>query len=119
MKAKWVAFAGVFFAAGIPYWLVPYNQELPAGVVAIGLAALVIAGAVLAFRGAKLATAIVMPGLAVPAAAMARVIVDVARDSTSHNLWPFEIVFATAIGIAGAFVGALIGWLLARATGRR
>ena len=50
---------------------------------------------------------------------MARVIVDVARDSTSHNLWPFEIVFATAIGIAGAFVGALIGWLLARATGRR
>ena len=46
MKAKWVAFAGVFFAAGIPYWLVPYNKELPAGVVAIGLAALVIAGAV-------------------------------------------------------------------------
>ena len=119
MKPKWIAFVAVFFTAGIPYWLVPYNQELPAGVVAIGLAALVIAGSVLAFRGAKLATAIVMPGLAVPAAAMARVIVDVARDSTSHNLWPFEIVFATAIGIAGAFVGALIGWLLARATGRR
>lgn len=119
MKAKWIAFAGVFFAAGIPYGLVPYNKELPAGVVAIGLAALVIAGSVLAFRGAKLATAIAAPGLAIPAVAMARVIVDVARDSTSHNLWPFEIVFAVFIGIAGALPGALLGWLLARATGRR
>jgi len=116
---KKVAFVAVFFAVGIPYWLVPYNKDLPAAVIAIGLAALILVGAVLAFRGAKLSTAIVVPGLAVPAAAMARVIVEVARDSTSHNLWPFEIVFAVIIGIAGALVGALIGWLLARASGRR
>jgi ABC-type branched-subunit amino acid transport system permease subunit len=49
---------------------------------------------------------------------LARVIVDVVRDPTSHNLWPFEIVIAVLVGAAAAVAGALLGSLLLWA-GRR
>ena len=114
-----VAFAAVFLAVGVPYWLVPYNKTIPNAVIAIGVAAVVIVAAILAFRGMKLARALLVPGLAVPAAALARVIVEGVLDPTSHNLWPFEIVIATLLGLAAALPGALLGWLLARAAGRR
>jgi ABC-type thiamin/hydroxymethylpyrimidine transport system permease subunit len=113
-----VAFVAVFFAVGIPYWLVPYNKTLPTPVIAIGLAALVAAAASLAFTGTRFPKAFLVPGLAVPAAAMARIVVEVFHDKTSHNLWPFEIVIATGIGIPVALVGALLGRLLAKALGR-
>lgn len=29
-----------------------------------------------------------------------RILVDTRRDPTSHNLWPFEIVFGTAVALA-------------------
>lgn len=114
-----LAFVAVFLAVGIPYWLVPYNKTIPNPVIAIGLVAVVAAAAILAFRGFKLAKAIAVPGLAVPAAAMARVIVEGVIDPTSHNLWPFEIVIAALLGLAAALPGALLGWLLVRAAGRR
>lgn len=114
-----IAFVSVFLAVGVPYWLVPYNKTIPNAVIAIGVTAVVLVAAILAFRGFKLAKALVVPGLAVPAAAMARVIVEGVLDPTSHNLWPFEIVIAALLGLAAALPGALLGWLLARATGRR
>jgi peptidoglycan/LPS O-acetylase OafA/YrhL len=110
-----VAFFAVFFAVGVPYWLVPYNKSLPAPVIAIGLAALVAAGAILAFTGTRFPKAFLVPGLAVPAAAMARIVVEVMHDKTSHNLWPFEVVMALGIGIPVALAGALLGRLLAKA----
>jgi ABC-type thiamin/hydroxymethylpyrimidine transport system permease subunit len=110
-----VAFVAVFLAVGIPYWMVPYNKALPAPVIAIGFAALVAAGAFLAFHGTRWSSSFVVPGLAVPAAAMARIVVEVFHDKTSHNLWPFEIVMATGIGIPVALVGAALGRLLAKA----
>lgn len=113
-----IAFAAVFLAVGIPYWLVPYNKTIPNAVIAIGVTAVVAVAAILAFRGLKLARALLVPGLAVPAAALARVIVEGILDPTSHNLWPFEIVIAALLGLAAALPGALLGWLLARAAGR-
>jgi len=113
-----IAFVAVFLAVGIPYWLVPYNRTLPAPVIAIGLAALVATGAVLAFSGTRFLSSFVVPGLAVPAAAMARIVVEVFHDKTSHNLWPFEIVIAVGIGLPAALVGAALGRLLAKALGR-
>ena len=50
---------------------------------------------------------------------MARVVVDTARDPTSHNLWPFEMVIAFALGLAGAVPGALIGSTFRRLLGER
>ncbi len=113
-----IAFVAVFLAVGIPYWLVPYNKTIPNAVIAIGVTAVVIVAAILAFRGMKLARALLVPGLAVPAAALARVIVEGVLDPTSHNLWPFEIVIAALLGLAAALPGALLGWLLARGAGR-
>jgi hypothetical protein len=110
-----IAFVVTFLFVGIPYWTVPYNHSLPTLVVAIGLAVLIAAGALLAFTGTRFTKAVFVPALAVPAAAMARVVVEVWVDKTSHNLWPFEIVIALAIGIPVALVGALLGRLLAKA----
>lgn len=110
-----VAFVAAFLAVGIPYWLVPYNKTLPAPVIAIGLAALLATGAILAFSGTRFLPSFVVPGLAVPAAAMARIVVEVFHDKTSHNLWPFEIVIAVGIGLPVAFLGAALGRLLAKA----
>jgi hypothetical protein len=57
-------------------------------------------------------------GSAVPAVVMARVVVDGLRDSTSHNLWPLEVVIATFVGGAAALIGVLLGsavlWLWRR-----
>ena len=49
-----------------------------------------------------------------PAAVFARVIYDVARDSTTHNLWPFEIVLALGPGLLAGLAGAIAGALMVR-----
>ena len=47
----------------------------------------------------------------VPVAVMAfvvgRIVVDTSRDPTSHNLWPFEILYSGAAGLALIVVLAL------------
>jgi hypothetical protein len=44
----------------------------------------------------------------------ARIAVDTARDPTSHNLWPFEIVIAGFVGAVAAGLGITIGALVRR-----
>lgn len=39
---------------------------------------------------------------------VARIVVDTSRDPTSHNLWPFEIVYSGAAGLALIIVLALV-----------
>jgi ABC-type branched-subunit amino acid transport system permease subunit len=53
-------------------------------------------------------------GAAVPAVVTLRVQVDVMRDSTSHNLWPFEVVIAVFVGGVAALAGTLLGTLALR-----
>ena len=43
----------------------------------------------------------------------ASIIVDIARDPTSHNLWPFEIVGEIAMGVLPA-AGFLVGYVVKR-----
>ena len=38
-------------------------------------------------------------------------LLDISRDPTSHNLWPFEILVMATVGVAPAG-GLLQGWLL-------
>jgi hypothetical protein len=47
------------------------------------------------------------------------VVVDRTGDPTSHNLWPFELVIAFLVGLAGTVPGALIGSVFRRMLGKR
>jgi hypothetical protein len=44
----------------------------------------------------------------VMALVVARIVIDTSRDPTSHNLWPFEIVYSGAAGLALIIVLALV-----------
>jgi len=109
-------FLAAFFAVGIPYWLIPYNKlNLPDAVLGVGLLVLVVVAALARISsGRRFFVVVAVMGASVPAAVMARVIFDGFRDSSSHNLWPFELVIAVFVGGAAAFVGALIGSLVLR-----
>jgi len=64
-----------------------------------------------------------VPVLAVTAgfvlAVLGRVGVETARDPSTHNLWPFEIIIAGGIGLAAAIIGVGVARLLPRAMGER
>jgi hypothetical protein len=107
------AFVIGFFAVGIPYWRIPYAKvALPNTLYGTGLlVAGVLAAAVRALGKARLLAVIFVAGAAVPAAVLARVAVDAAKDPTSHNLWPFEFIIAAVVGLFCSSAGALIGSL--------
>lgn len=108
-----------FLAVGLPYWNVPYGSvNLPNALPTLGL--LAVGGCALflvARRRLSLGMAIGVLGTTVPAAVLARVIVEVAGDPTSHNLWPFELVIAGVSGVVVAGAGALVGALWRRFSG--
>lgn len=111
----WLAFAVSFFVVGLPYWQTPYNKvNLPSTLLDYGLIVVVLAALLVRWLGNSSLTKTIVVGASVPAAVMARVMVDTAKDPTSHNLWPFELVIALVVGFAASAAGALIGSLLAR-----
>lgn len=111
-----IAFVAVFFLVGLPYWRIPYaSASLPNSL--WGPALLVVLAApvaVLLLSKNTFARTAGVIGLAVPALVMARVLVETFQDPTSHNLWPFELVIASAVGLAVASVGSLAGLAVAR-----
>jgi hypothetical protein len=86
------AFTVGFFAVGLPYWQIPYAKvSLPDTLYGFGL--LVVGISAFALRllaQARGAAVMFVVGGSVPAAVLARVIVETSIDSTSHNLWPLE-----------------------------
>jgi len=108
--------AGAFLASGIPWWLAPYNRFTFSHPVSI-LGFLAFVGLATWFAGATelgFGRTVLAAGAAVPAAVMVRVVVDAAKDPTSHNLWPFEVVFAGAFGFGLAAGAAWLGLLFRR-----
>ena len=110
------AFAVSFFAVGFSYWQIPYAKvSLPNTLYGTSLVVIgVLAAAARAFCTARFLAVILTIGAAVPAAILVRVSVDTAKDPTSHNLWPFEVLIATMVGVLCSLIGALTGSLLAR-----
>ena len=110
-----LAFAGAFFAVGIPYWQIPYSHiSLPNsiwGIVLIGVA--VLAALPRAIAATRFWPTTLIVGASVPAAILARVIYDTSSDPTSHNVWPFEIILSAGPGLLAALAGAVAGGLLA------
>jgi hypothetical protein len=109
----WLAAAFVvgFFSVGFPYWQVTYAKvSLPDTLYGAGLLVVaVLAAAARAFGKARLVAVILVVGAAVPTAVLTRVVVETAKDPTSHNLWPLELIIAAVIGIACSSAGALVG----------
>ncbi len=117
-RALWVIFGfiGCFLVVGVPYWLMPYNKvNLPSALIGPGLLAVALAAMMLRLSGVtSLWIAGGAMGASVPAAVLARVIVEVAQNPTRHNLWPFEIIIALVVGFGCALGGAIAGALLAK-----
>lgn len=109
-----LAFLAVFFVVGLPYWQIPYSKaSLPNSLYGWGLVVVLVLAAVLrmSFR-ASFMQALGAVGLAVPAMVLARVVVETFQDPTSHNLWPFELIIASGVGLSAALAGALLGGVL-------
>jgi len=110
------AFACAFLSVGLPYWQIPYAQlSLPNAVWGLPLIIVACLAAVPRVVSAtRFWPTVLVVGASVPAVVLARVIHDTASDSTSHNLWPFEIILGAGPGFLAAGVGALAGGLLAK-----
>ncbi len=105
-----------FLAVGIPYWQIPYQRiQLPDALLTPGLAVTGFVALLLClFRVTSMPRAVALNCLAVAAAVMVRVVFDVLRDHSLHNLWPFELGIAALVACAVALGGALVGTLVAR-----
>ena len=110
----WLAwFAAAFLAAGIPWWTAPYNHftfSHPLSLLGC-LAFVCIAAWVAGWTSLGLGRGGLVVGGAVPCAVLARVVVETLRDPTSHNLWPFEVVFSGVFGFGAAYAAGLLGLL--------
>jgi peptidoglycan/LPS O-acetylase OafA/YrhL len=114
----WSFLAG-FLVVGVPYWRIPYNKATSSavmgGAILIGVVALITRVLI----DARFPRVVLVVAAAVPAAVMARVVVDTTRDPTSHNLWPFELVIAFLVGLTGTVPGTLVGSVFRRLLGKR
>jgi len=108
-----------FLVVGVPYWRIPYNKATSAAVMGGAILIGVIALIARVLIEARFLRVVLVLAAAVPAAVMARVVVDTTRDPTSHNLWPFELVIAFAAGLAGTAPGTLLGSVFRRLLGKR
>ncbi len=102
-----------YLAMGIPYWQIPYSSvSLPDSLYDIGL--LLVIGGALVFRlsGSGFLWSAVSFGCVAPAVVTTRIILDMARDGSTHNLFPFEIAIAVFVGFSAAAFGALTGTLI-------
>lgn len=115
-----------FFSAGAPFWLVPYAKaNLPNSLLHPGL--FVVAALALWLRAWGIASfwrATLSMAASVGAAVAARAAVGIARDPTSHNLWPLEVIIALLVGLVCAAAGAALGisisaWRASAAAGKR
>lgn len=113
MKPWLVWFSVALLAAGIPWWTAPYNRfSLSHPLAILGCLALVcIAAWTAGWTPLGLRRGGLTVGGAVPVAVMVRVLVETVKDPTSHNLWPFEVVFAALFGFGLAYAAGLLGLL--------
>lgn len=111
--------AGLLFV-GIPYWSLPYNADYLADPnLRLGLLALALITTLLAGSAVARAKQLFWIMFAVfPLVAMIRVIVDTSKDPTSHNLWPFELVFALILSAIVVGIGLAVGALACRLIAR-
>jgi hypothetical protein len=113
MNRAWllIIFAVAVVSAGLPLWLLPYNEvEVPSIWILPGL--MVILPLAVGTRLLELARTWTTVGIltgAMIVANLLRIMWDTAVDQTSHNLWPFELFLTTSAGVAFSLTGCVLG----------
>ena len=101
---------------GMAYWFQPYNQSTVLGIniwLIIGIGAFIASFLLQLFVNEKPAKIALLVSLGVALAVLARIVYDVTfRDSTSHNLAPFEIIICGIVTVPSAFVGVFLAHLI-------
>jgi hypothetical protein len=104
---------------GFFHWRIPYSEVDFVTLIAPWLIISTVLGVLFSHREIQIG---LLRGAAVavggPLAVVLRVIVEVVADPTSHNLWPFEIIIAGILTGPTALLGAFLGSLIRRRTGR-
>lgn len=110
-----IASVATFLSVGLPFWRIPYAKvNLPDALLHPGLSVAVTAALLLCmYRIVPWRRAIRTVTVSVVAAVFARTLIEGIQDSTSHNLWPFEIIIATLVGLTFSASGAIAGSLIA------
>jgi hypothetical protein len=102
-------------ACGLPLWPIPYKEvsigSNPSTRIWLTL------GALAGFVGGwllkpKLRRPVLAVTLGFALAVCGRVEVETARDSSLHNLWPFEVAIASFYGFVAACVGVALVWVV-------
>lgn len=86
---------------------------LTCGVLALGLAGLITLLRIRQRNPAKWRAAMIVP-VAIMGFVVLRIVIDLARDPTSHNLWPLEILLAGLVSTALMGILMFLRWLVGR-----
>ncbi len=101
-----------YLAIGIPYWRLPYSGvSLPDSLYGIGLLITFIGAIAFCIRDTGFLWSAAVFGSCAPSVVATRIIIDTVRDSSTHNLFPFEIAIAVIVGFSIAGFGATLGTL--------
>jgi hypothetical protein len=104
-----------YLAMGVPYWQKPYsNVSLPDSLYELGLWLVIASAAAFRLHGFGFLWTAGSFGLVAPMVVATRITVETARDSSTHNLFPFEIAIAVFVGFSAAAFGAVIGTVIER-----
>jgi len=86
---------------------------LTCGVLGLGLAGLITLLRIRQRNPARWRAATIVP-MAITGFVVLRIVIDLARDPTSHNLWPLEIVLAGLASTALMGILMFLRWLVGK-----
>ncbi len=113
MKIKveiWITLIGMI-AGVISYWFNPYNTMTVMGIniyLLMGSGAFLVSFLLALFLNVKFAKIAFLISTGVLLAIFGRIIFDFVNDSSTHNLFPFEIIKAAFITFLSALFGAYL-----------
>lgn len=110
-------------AIALPYWFASTDAVSDDGifgrlwlVAAVLVVTTAAAGLLRAVRSLVVVALMLVP---VPVAVLGRVVIDLAADPTSHNLWPIELVVSSVLAAPPVLLGALLARVIRPVVERR
>ncbi|WP_430927594.1 hypothetical protein [Polaribacter marinivivus] len=100
-----------FLIGALSYWFNPYNEMYVAGIniyKILGFGSFISSILLTYFLKEKFYRTALFMTLGVFFAVFSRIVYDIKIDGSSHNLFPFEIIFTSIITIVAAIVGGYL-----------